>query len=133
METLKDFITVADNNILGIKVEIYTVNYLHRRKNGHKAARSEKVRAALGMWGNVGSANSVAVTDASVPVNSVCEVAKLTFVLFHEKSVCRGYFMNDVLSKYSDKQHLKYLKKYEACASQFNLHVIDTVCGVTLI
>lgn len=73
METPKDFITVADNNISEIKVEINTVNYLHQSKTG--ITQLTVTKAGLGMWGNVGSAKSVAVIDASVPVDSVCEVA----------------------------------------------------------
>lgn len=44
-------------------------------QNRHVLAHSDKVPAALEMWGNVGSANSVAVTETSVGVDCVFEVA----------------------------------------------------------
>lgn len=71
MQTLKDFITGADNNILRMKYTKLT----SLEQNRHAAAHSDKVQAALEMCENAGSANSVAVTDASVRVDCVCEVA----------------------------------------------------------
>lgn len=65
----KNFITVADNSISGDEVEKNILNYLHQSKTGMQQLA---VQAALEMWENVGSANSVALTDASVRVDCVC-------------------------------------------------------------
>lgn len=68
----KDFITVADVNISGIKWNEIFQKLPSPDQNRHIAAHSNKVQAALEMCGNVGSANSV---DASVGVDCVFEVA----------------------------------------------------------